>query len=84
MSLFPRLHVRQHLVTLKIICGEEQRALIVSHAHREHKAPPKNPFVFVLRIKKILIKIIFSNNKRSHHLAKNKHWKQNIETASFN
>lgn len=84
MSLFPPLHIGQHLVMLKIICGEERHALTVSHAHREHKAPLKPPFVFVLGIKKILIKIIFSNNKRSHHLAKNKHWKQNIKTASFN
>lgn len=35
-------------------------------------------------LKKTLIKIISSNNKRTHHLAKNKHWKQNIKTANFN
>lgn len=83
MCLFPPLHLGQYLVTLKFICDEEWHALTVSHAHQEHKALQKPPFVFS-DLKKTLIKIILSNNKRIHHLAKNKHWKQNIKTANFN
>lgn len=56
MSLLPPLNVGQHLVTLKIICEEERHAPTVSHAHQEHKALQKPPFVFS-ELKKHLSKL---------------------------